>query len=49
MAGFMLEKIEVKKNILADEKYKYLFTVEEVNKLVNCQGPKWSVPRCHTK
>ena len=34
MAGFMLEEIEVKKNILDDEKYKYLFTVEEVNKLV---------------
>jgi hypothetical protein len=34
MAGFMLDKIEVKKNILGDEKYKYLFTVEAVNKLV---------------
>ena len=34
MAGLMLSNIEVKKNILADEKYKYLFTVDEVNKLV---------------
>ena len=34
MAGLMLSNIEIKKNILADEKYKYLFTVEEVNKLV---------------
>src|SRR5687767_6481855 len=35
IAGLMLNNIEVKKNILADEKYKYLFSVEEVNKLVN--------------
>ena len=34
MAGLMLSNIEVKKDILADEKYKYLFTVEEMNKLV---------------
>ncbi len=34
MAGLMLSNIEIKKNILADEKYKYLFTVDEVNKLV---------------
>lgn len=34
MAGLMLSNIEIKKDILADEKYKYLFTVEEVNKLV---------------
>ncbi|HVX51785.1 MAG TPA: argininosuccinate lyase [Chitinophagaceae bacterium] len=34
MAGLMLSNIEVKENILADEKYKYLFSVEEVNKLV---------------
>jgi argininosuccinate lyase len=34
MAGLMLSNIEVKKDILADEKYKYLFSVEEVNKLV---------------
>ena len=31
----MLGNIEVKKDILSDEKYKYLFSVEEVNKLVN--------------
>src|SRR5690349_4884866 len=34
IAGLMLSNIEVKKDILADEKYKYLFSVEEVNKLV---------------
>jgi argininosuccinate lyase len=35
MAGLMLSNIEIKKDILSDEKYKYLFSVEEVNKLVN--------------
>ena len=35
MARLMLSRIEIKKDILADEKYKYLFSVEEVNKLVN--------------
>lgn len=34
MAGLMLSNMEVKDNILQDEKYKYLFSVEEVNKLV---------------
>jgi argininosuccinate lyase len=34
MAILMLSKVEVKSDILADEKYKYLFSVEEVNKLV---------------
>ena len=34
MATLMFENIEVKKDILSDEKYKYLFTVEEMNKLV---------------
>ncbi|MCH5600320.1 hypothetical protein [Niabella ginsengisoli] len=34
MAGLMLSNIEVKKNILTDEKYKYLFTVDLVNQLV---------------
>jgi argininosuccinate lyase len=34
MAGLMISNIEIKKDILADEKYKYLFTVDEVNKLV---------------
>jgi argininosuccinate lyase len=39
MAGLMLSNIQVKENILADEKYKYLFSVEEVNKLVNAGIP----------
>ena len=39
MAGLMLSNIEVKQDILADEKYKYLFSVEEVNKLVNTGMP----------
>ena len=34
MAGLMLSNISVKENILQDEKYKYAFSVEEVNKLV---------------
>ena len=34
MAGLMLSNISVKKNILEDEKYKFIFSVEEVNKLV---------------
>jgi len=34
MAGLMLSNISIKENILADEKYTYLFSVEEVNKLV---------------
>ncbi len=34
MAGLMLSNIEVKNDILEDEKYKFLFSVEEVNKLV---------------
>ncbi|HJU45656.1 MAG TPA: argininosuccinate lyase [Chitinophagaceae bacterium] len=34
MAGLMLANIEVKGDLLKDEKYKYLFSVEEVNKLV---------------
>ncbi|HUZ61558.1 MAG TPA: argininosuccinate lyase [Hanamia sp.] len=34
MATLMFENIEIKKDILNDEKYKYLFTVEEMNKLV---------------
>jgi argininosuccinate lyase len=34
MAALMFSNITVKENILADEKYKYLFSVEEVNKLV---------------
>jgi argininosuccinate lyase len=39
MAGLMLSNIEIKKDILADEKYKYLFSVEEVNKLVSAGLP----------
>ncbi len=39
MAGLMLSNMEIKKDILADEKYKYLFSVEEVNKLVNTGMP----------
>ena len=39
MAGLMLSNIEIKKDILVDEKYKYLFSVEEVNKLVNAGMP----------
>jgi argininosuccinate lyase len=34
MAGLMLSRMQVRKDLLADEKYKYLFSVEEVNKLV---------------
>lgn len=35
LAGLMLSKIQIKDNLLEDEKYKYLFTVEAVNELVN--------------
>ena len=35
MAGLMLSSITIDQDILQDEKYKYLFSVEEVNKLVN--------------
>ncbi|RYY47856.1 MAG: argininosuccinate lyase [Chitinophagaceae bacterium] len=34
MATLMFENIAIKKDILKDEKYQYLFSVEEVNKLV---------------
>ena len=34
MVQLMLSNIQVKENILTDDKYKYLFSVEEVNKLV---------------
>jgi argininosuccinate lyase len=34
MTGLMLSNVKIKDNILEDEKYKYLFSVEEVNKLV---------------
>jgi argininosuccinate lyase len=34
MTGLMLSGINIRKEILEDEKYQYLFSVEEVNKLV---------------
>jgi len=34
IAAFMMDKLIINRNILDDEKYKYLFSVEEVNKLV---------------
>ena len=34
MAALMIQHMEVKKDLLEDIKYKYLFSVEEVNKLV---------------
>lgn len=34
MSCLMLSAIEIKKDIMADEKYRYAFSVEEVNKLV---------------
>jgi argininosuccinate lyase len=34
MTHLMLSNIKIKENILQDEKYKFLFSVEEVNKLV---------------
>jgi argininosuccinate lyase len=39
LAKFMLSKIEIKKDILKDEKYKYLFSVDVVNDLVNKGTP----------
>jgi len=35
MTRLMLENMAVKEDILKDEKYKYLFTVEAMNELVN--------------
>ena len=35
LASLMLNNIEIRDNILDDEKYKYLFSVEAVNELVN--------------
>jgi len=34
MADFMLQHIRIRKDILEDRRYDYLFTVEEVNRLV---------------
>jgi argininosuccinate lyase len=39
MTRFMLDKIEVRENILEDEKYDYLFSVELVNELVRKGKP----------
>jgi len=39
MTGLMLSNIEIKKDILSDKRYQYLFSVEEVNKLVNSGMP----------
>ena len=39
MACLMIENMEVKKDILEDKKYQFLFSVEEVNKLVNAGMP----------
>jgi argininosuccinate lyase len=35
LMGVMLSQIQVKEDLLSDEKYKYLFSVEAVNELVN--------------
>lgn len=35
MCTLMLSQIQIRENILDDEKYKFIFSVEEVNKLVN--------------
>ena len=34
MAGLMIRNMDIKKDILQDKKYQYLFSVEEMNKLV---------------
>ena len=39
LAILMLDKIEVQENILKDEKYKYVFSVEAVNQFVNAGMP----------
>lgn len=39
MAILMLQHIEVKQGILANEKYKYIFTVEKLNDMVNSGIP----------
>jgi argininosuccinate lyase len=39
MTGLMLSHIRIRKGILDDEKYKYLFSVEAVNELVNKGTP----------
>ena len=39
MATLMIENMEVKQGLLEDPKYQFLFSVEEVNKLVNAGMP----------
>ncbi len=39
MAGIMFSQVKVNDQILKDEKYKYIFTVESVNDLVNAGVP----------
>ena len=39
MASLMIQNMEVKQDLLEDPKYQYLFSVEEVNKLVNAGVP----------
>ncbi len=39
MLGLMLENLQVRPNILADERYRFVFTVEEVNRLVQSGLP----------
>lgn len=39
MAALMIQNIEVKQGLLEDPKYQFLFSVEEVNKLVNAGMP----------
>ena len=39
MTGLMLANIEIKKDLLKDEKYKFIFSVEVVNKLVSAGMP----------
>jgi argininosuccinate lyase len=39
MTILMLSKIQIKKDILQDEKYKFIFSVEAVNELVNQGNP----------
>ncbi len=34
LSAYIMDKLEIKENILDDEKYKYIFSVEEVNKKV---------------
>jgi len=34
IAGFAIDNMTVNKNLLADDRYKYVFSVEDVNKLV---------------